>query len=59
MKKFKKTSDYGKKDSWQINFEQLRSVYNHQLKNGVPVDEEDIESLILTLEKLGYLEFEG
>lgn len=58
MKKFKKTGSFGQKDRWQIGCDQIEFVYQALGGYEASVDEEDIEIVILALEKLGYLEFE-
>lgn len=58
MKKFKKASTFGQKDEWWILFDQIKSVYNELEYYQDVGDEEDVEAVILILEKLGYLEFE-
>jgi len=58
MKKFKKADTFGLKDDWQIDSDQLKEVYKETQNNEFPQHEEDIEIMIIALEKLGYIDFE-
>ena len=59
MKKFKKADTFRQEREWQINHDQLKDVYNETKDGEFPVHEEEIEEVILALEKLGYIDFEG
>jgi len=58
MKKFKKADTFGQKGDWQIDSDQLKEVYKETQNNEFPQYEEDVEVVILALEKLGYITFE-
>jgi len=59
MKKFKKADTFGQKGDWQINTDQLKEVYNNiKGQAGYTICEEEVEEVILALERLGYLELE-
>ena len=59
MKQLKKADTFGQKGEWQIDPDQLESVYNETKNADFPVYAEDVEEMILALVRLGYIKLEN
>ena len=59
MKQLKKADTFVQKGEWQIDHDQLESVYNETKNADFSVYAEDVEETILALVRLGYIKLEN